>query len=546
MKKVLLSVLAVGMLTACSQDETVDMQAPSQIAFAGAFVNNVTRAAAEDAADPSTTTANIDQFNVWGYVKNSTGTVFNNVPVTKSGNAWTYSPLQYWTPGNTYRFFALTPNNEYKGQLTAEDGAYENGLGTITFINNDGTEDLLYASKEVKTTNPITDVEAVKFEFDHLLSKVKFTFKNGFSTGYSKLIVKNIRMYVPSVGTLTLPLEQPALGGYAWNLGEEKEEVVAPEDAARAITDEGTELDFDDILGGAQLAEGASGASDNERLTIPAERGVQYKVLFDAVLYQDQVVAMEVTDQEATISGVELKSGYAYNFVAVLDASNFGGGLKPIEFDALVDEWVNAGDFNLAQNVTTEDELIAAVENGGEVSLSNDIELTKSLAIEKNVNLNLNGKKLTIANDSEELGEGDGIIVTAGNLTINGEGTVEANTRAIWARGNGGAKITINGGTYVGSKTGSEVIYASGNGQITINSGTFEATVQDEVSFAAPQYAVLNLHGNGATGNNIIVYGGSFKKFNPSDNVSENPKKDFVAPGYKSVANGDYFDVVAE
>lgn len=355
-------------------------------------------------------------------------------------------------------------------------------------------------------------------------------------------------MYVPSVGTLTLPLEQPALGGYGWNLGEE-----TPEDGARAITDEEvtddeevTELVFDHILAGAQLEEGESGVSDNERLTIPAQRGVQYKVLFDAVLYQDQVLAMEVTNQEATISGVELKSGYAYNFVAVLDASNFGGGLKPIEFDALVDEWVNAGDFNLAQNVTTEAELIAAVENGGEVSLSNDIELTKSLAIEKNVNLNLNGKKLTIANDSEELGVGDGIIVTAGNLTINGEGTVKANTRAIWARGNGGAKITINGGTYVGSKTGCEVIYASGNGQIIINSGIFEATAQDEVSFAAPQYAVLNLHGNGATGNNIIVYGGSFKNFNPSDNVSENPKKDFVAPGYKSVANGDYFDVVAE
>ena len=79
MKKVLLSVLAVGMLTACSQDETVDMQAPSQIAFAGAFVDNVTRAA----EDPSTTTANIDVFNVWGFVNNSTGTVFDNVEVKK-------------------------------------------------------------------------------------------------------------------------------------------------------------------------------------------------------------------------------------------------------------------------------------------------------------------------------------------------------------------------------------------------------------------------------------------------------------------------------
>ena len=101
MKKVLLSVLAVGMLTACSQDETVDMQAPSQIAFAGAFVDNVTRA-----ADPSITTETIKNFSVWGYVDNKgeTGTtlgqVFNDVTVSNNNGVWTYNPLQYWAPNN--------------------------------------------------------------------------------------------------------------------------------------------------------------------------------------------------------------------------------------------------------------------------------------------------------------------------------------------------------------------------------------------------------------------------------------------------------------
>ena len=79
MKKVLLSVLAVGMLTACSQDETVDMQAPSQIAFAGAFVDNVTRAA----VDPSITTATIANFDVWGYMTKQSGVVFNHEKVWK-------------------------------------------------------------------------------------------------------------------------------------------------------------------------------------------------------------------------------------------------------------------------------------------------------------------------------------------------------------------------------------------------------------------------------------------------------------------------------
>ena len=161
--------------------------------------------------------------------------------------------------------------------------------------------------------------------------------------------------------------------------------------------------------------------------------------------------------------------------------------------------------------------------------------------------INLNGHNIINATGSEELGEGDGIVVY-GNLTINGNGTVQGKTRSVWARGNDNPTVTINGGNYVGAVGGSmcEVIYASGNGKITINGGTFEAETQDTVSFAAPQYAVLNIHGNGASGCDIVVYGGSFKNFDPANNISENPVKNFCAPGYESVPNGEYFDVVAK
>ena len=37
--------------------------------------------------------------------------------------------------------------------------------------------------------------------------------------------------------------------------------------------------------------------------------------------------------------------------------------------------------------------------------------------------------------------------------------------------------------------------------------------------------------------------GGKFFKFNPADNLSENPKMNFVAEGYESVADGDWFVV---
>lgn len=43
----------------------------------------------------------------------------------------------------------------------------------------------------------------------------------------------------------------------------------------------------------------------------------------------------------------------------------------------------------------------------------------------------------------------------------------------------------------------------------------------------------LNLYDGGAE---IAVYGGTFKNFDPSDNQSENPRYNYVAEGYKVVA----------
>ncbi|MBE6313534.1 MAG: fimbrillin family protein [Bacteroidales bacterium] len=182
--------------------------------------------------------------------------------------------------------------------------------------------------------------------------------------------------------------------------------------------------------------------------------------------------------------------------------------------------------------------------NGGTITLQEDVKLKKSLIVaeDANVVLNLNGHNIVTEVSSNDLEIGDAIIVY-GNLTIEGEGTVQGNTRAVWARGNYGAKVRINGGHYIGSTTADakcEVIYASGDGVIDIYDGEFEAVNQAE-GFAAPQYAVLNLQGNGKTGCDINVYGGKFKDFNPSDNISENPKKNFVEEGYTSVeADGWY------
>ncbi len=193
-------------------------------------------------------------------------------------------------------------------------------------------------------------------------------------------------------------------------------------------------------------------------------------------------------------------------------------------------------------------ELLQVLENGGEYKFENDMTIFKTLFIndDTNVVLDLNGKNITLATENEGLEYGDGIIVY-GNLTIKGEGTIASKTRTIWARGNYGAEVNILGGHFIGANdTTCEVIYASGDGKINIYGGKFEAVTMDDKSFAAPQYAILNLQNNGKSGCDIKVYGGSFKNFNPSDNVSENPKHDFCAEGYTVVAQDDnWFKVVA-
>ena len=523
MKKIFVAVLAMAGVVACNTAEVVDLPQNPAIRFENAFVQNATRA--DEALDPSTTTESLTAFDVWGFMDEPSGVVFEGEDVTGSKGNFSYVNTQYWAPGHTYYFAALAPMNSANWSLNTAK-ADTTGAGVVTFTNVSGTEDLLYSAVSVAAPASITAApEAVKFTFSHLLSKVKFTFVNGFTNDNATIDIKNIHI-------TNAPAKASAnLVGEWWTVN--------------PWTLEGTDtvdLAFGDAC--EKLAMGAKQECANERLTIPAAQDIV--VTFDVALYMGTVEAYSGS-LEVTVKDIALELGKAYNFTATLTAQNItedGQELYPIVFDVEeVKDWVVAG----TPDAQVKDaELRAAAQFGGEVVLTEDIALSTTLDVTKNLIIDLNGHNLTINNDSDELGVGDGIIVTEGTLTIKGKGTVTANTRAIWARGNGGAVINIEGGHYVGATKGytCEVIYASGNGVINIYGGTFEAETEDNVSFAAPQYAVLNLHGNGATGCNITVYGGSFKNFNPADNISENPKKDFCAEGYVSVANGEWFDVI--
>ena len=315
MKKLLFVALAaVGMAACVQNEELVVAGGKVAIAFENAYVYNATKA-----DNVTTTTGSITGFDVWAYMDEVGGTVLTDEDVTKNGGTWGYTNIQYWMPNHTYYFAALSPMNSANVTETlADDPEAQLGLGTVAFTNVDGTEDLLYAKAKVVTPEQsvlsTTGMDAVKLQFQHLLSKVRFTFKNGFTTDNMKVTVSNVEMSVPKSATIDLAVADYAEG---WVLGSEK---------------------FNLQFGGVEeLAAQASAGTAEDRLTIPAAATEEYTVTFDVVVKSGSVVAYEVENMTATIKGYQIKMGCAYNFIAEITPDNLE--LKPIEFTAQVDEW---------------------------------------------------------------------------------------------------------------------------------------------------------------------------------------------------------------
>jgi hypothetical protein len=259
------------------------------------------------------------------------GLMFDGKVVSRDGNAWTYKDLQYWTPEHTYYFGALAPVENCNWTVTT-DNANEYGLGVVSFTNVDGTEDLLYASTTVTTPDEETmlaeGMDPVKLTFSHLLSKVKFTFTNAFTTDNVTMTVSEIKMKVPKAATIDLAVEN------WWDNDDWKV------NGTETIT-----LDFDDVPGVLEITKSA--ASANQRLTFPAAKTATYEISFKVNLTMGDQPAMEI-NKTATLTGVAFNMGRSYNIKTEINPDNLG--LHPIEFEVEVKEWIPEGDFETTVN----------------------------------------------------------------------------------------------------------------------------------------------------------------------------------------------------
>lgn len=176
-------------------------------------------------------------------------------------------------------------------------------------------------------------------------------------------------------------------------------------------------------------------------------------------------------------------------------------------------------------------EAIEKAQAGDTIVLLKDIVVTKTIKISKKLTLDLNGKTISntvdLYNAADDVRDWSVISVCAGgDLTIDGNGKVlagaEANNFALDIRDEGG-KLTIKNGEFVGNH---DCVYVR-HGTVTIEGGKFSLNAEH----ADGNKFVLNKKDNVADAV-IVVKGGSFVNYDPSNSNSENPQASFVETGY--------------
>ena len=175
---------------------------------------------------------------------------------------------------------------------------------------------------------------------------------------------------------------------------------------------------------------------------------------------------------------------------------------------------------------------IDAANSGDTVELVKDVDLTKTVVVNKTITLDMNGKKLHntngIWNDANR--DWSLISVRSGDLTITGNGTLDAlkdDCYAVDVRDNG--KLTIENGKFVGNIS---AVYNRG-GEVTIKDGDFSIkqlnsnNVQDGYGLLINCYDESYKNGEAT----ITITGGTFQNFDPMNNQAEGVGTSFVAAG---------------
>lgn len=179
---------------------------------------------------------------------------------------------------------------------------------------------------------------------------------------------------------------------------------------------------------------------------------------------------------------------------------------------------------------------VEELNNGrGELTLNSDISTDEAITITNEVEINLNGKTITNTGSQPSGTACPAIAVKSGaKLTLSGNGTVDggegSDNTAVTIYS--GGEALIEGGTYSvgGDKDGdgNSCIYLTGpNSTLEITGGEFRCLTDWK-----GQYYVVNSTNANKDNNTIVITGGKFWDFDPSNADIETPAKNYVPDGY--------------
>ncbi len=168
------------------------------------------------------------------------------------------------------------------------------------------------------------------------------------------------------------------------------------------------------------------------------------------------------------------------------------------------------------------------------LTLKNDIEITDTVLIGKDLTIDLSGYTIKTA---------EGVmpafrIIDGANVTVK-NGTIDADGYCFIlgaSDGSSAGNLTIESGIYNASITVASVT----KGVLTILDGEFKA----EPYNGSYEFTLNCIDANYKNGTaKIVVSGGKFYKFNPENNAAEGAGTNFAAEGYAAIADGEWYTV---
>lgn len=203
------------------------------------------------------------------------------------------------------------------------------------------------------------------------------------------------------------------------------------------------------------------------------------------------------------------------------------------------------GDCTINGNILKSD---GTLNFAGNVTLNGDVNVTDMTDAVANrtivtgkTTLNLNGKIIT-PNDMGNNNTNFMALIVDADTTINAgvNGGIDTQTNGGYGINvRNGATLTINGGTYYGGGTAVQVQ----KGTLVINDGTFEVEPYSDPAYGY-KFLINCIDAAYKDGTaKIMVRGGSFVNYDPSDSASETPRGNFVDEGYSCTENNGVWTV---